>query len=48
MRIIQDSEDEDDLEVEDAAALERDALPEHINTNGSPSLGEKGTGSTGT
>jgi hypothetical protein len=48
MRIIQDSEDEDDLEVEDTAAPERDAPPEHNNSNASPSLGEKGTGSTGT
>ncbi|KAF2447644.1 hypothetical protein P171DRAFT_229058 [Karstenula rhodostoma CBS 690.94] len=48
MRIVQDSEDEDDLEVEDAevAALEGDAPPEHTSSHASPRLGEKGTGST--
>lgn len=50
MRIIQDSEGEDDLDLEDAeaAAPEGDAPSEHINNNASPRLGEKGTGSTGT
>ena len=50
MRIIQDSEDEDDLELDEAeaAGLERDAPAENTSRNASPSLEEKGTGSTGT
>ncbi|KAJ4353276.1 uncharacterized protein N0V89_005003 [Didymosphaeria variabile] len=48
MRIIQDSEDEDDLELEAAhvAAPAGDEPPNHISSNASPMLGEKGTGST--
>ncbi|KAF9740844.1 hypothetical protein PMIN06_004744 [Paraphaeosphaeria minitans] len=45
MRIIQDSEDEDDLELEEAEA----AGPEgnaSISSNASPKSGEKGSGST--
>ncbi|KAJ4296712.1 hypothetical protein N0V90_006760 [Kalmusia sp. IMI 367209] len=48
MRVIQDSEDEDDLEMEDSGAAmpARDAPPEPVNKNNSPQLDEKGTGST--
>ncbi|KAF1974969.1 hypothetical protein BU23DRAFT_566965 [Bimuria novae-zelandiae CBS 107.79] len=51
MRVIQDSEDEEDFEIEggqQVAAAERDAPPNpDINTYTSPKSGEKGTGSTG-
>ncbi|OAG12907.1 uncharacterized protein CC84DRAFT_1212393 [Paraphaeosphaeria sporulosa] len=48
MRIIQDSEGEDDLELEAAEAIRPDgnATSEHISSSTSPRLGEKGTGST--
>ncbi|KAL1607852.1 hypothetical protein SLS60_002790 [Paraconiothyrium brasiliense] len=51
MRIIQDSEDEDDLELEVAqvaqvAAPVSEEPPNGTSNNTSPTLGEKGTGST--
>ena len=49
MRIVQDSEDEDDLEIEGTSvdAQLGDALPNHSSHNDSIKPGEKGTGSTG-
>lgn len=51
MREIRDSEDEDDLEMEDehVDVLEKDAPHVHMSNNadGSSEIGEKGTGSTG-
>lgn len=51
MRIIQDSEDEDDLELEDArvAAPTRDAqIDQGTGSNNSSKAGDTGSGSTGT
>lgn len=49
MRIIQDSEDEDDFELEPIAAGVQlpDASPDHSSTNDLAKPGEKGSGSTG-